>query len=68
MNKLIFYECGNFVGMCRSYFMSMKIFMGMGMENKNLWSCGFFCVGHGILLSICLSHCGMIYGDEGFLG
>ena len=46
MNKLTFDECGNFVGMCKSYFMSMEVFMGMGME---IFCGGMdFYVGHGI--------------------
>ena len=46
LNKPIFDACENFVGMCKSYFISMKIFMGMGMENF----CGGmdFYVGYGI--------------------
>ena len=49
LNKFIFDECGNFVGMCKSCFMSMDIFMDMGMEKKIVvvW---IFCVGHGQIL------------------
>ena len=44
MNKFIFDECGNFVGMCKSYLMGMEIFMGIGMDMENLlWWYGFLC-------------------------
>ena len=34
LNKFIFDECKNFVGMCKSYPMGMEIFVGMGMKKK----------------------------------
>ena len=40
MNKFIFDECGNFVRMCKSCFMSVNIFSDMGL---------YFCIGHEIL-------------------
>ena len=62
MIKLIFDECGNFVGMCKSYFISMEIFMGMEKIVVVMWV--FFFVGHERFLGFFFF---FFFFDMGFL-
>ena len=50
--------------MCKSYFMSMEIFMGMGMGMENFCGGMYFYVGHGIFF---LTWDFLLVLDMGFL-